>query len=341
MKEENEEEKTMDINGKDLDSKVNNENLCSPLYESNKLPYEVDQTLGGEQQLQDEIFPTPLQVASIGIRFLAFMIDHFVIVMLTVLAPLLFSARPNGAGVLFILIVAFFLYACRDMIKGQSLGKFILGIAVREQEDSHKIPSSSKLFKRNLFVFIWFIDFFVLLSRKIKIGDKLAKTNVYRLDKKPRLFTRLGIFFLIPITLILGLVIMNIGREPLSAEEFTLRMEAEGFEVRDISYQFEDSERVELVLAVSSDYFSLEFAIFYTNRYALMAYSGNRDALERASRHTSSSHSHISMPNFNRYAITFAGSYIVVSRIENTFIYVETSRENRSDMNRILRMLGY
>jgi len=77
----------------------------------------------------------------------------------------------------------FLVYGFRDIVKGQSIGKRVLGIGVRDIYDNFAVPSASRLFLRQIFSFIWPVEFLVLIfsSENKKIGDKIAGTGVYNL----------------------------------------------------------------------------------------------------------------------------------------------------------------
>jgi uncharacterized RDD family membrane protein YckC len=285
-----------------------------------------------------------LERASTWIRLWGFLIDHVIIVIL--LVPL-FARGVHFGSLLFLLFLflGLLLYAIKDIVKGQSPGKYILGIAVRSQADTSEMPSAKKLFLRNLFVFLWPIDFLILVFSKIKIGDRLAKTNVYRLSKKPRVIIRLAVALAIIILLVL-LVHAQIGlgsRTPLCAEEFSSRMEEAGYTVEDITYRFTENhhETIEVVLTAESEFFNMEFAVFSTEASARQMFAANESHLEAASRGMMTSSNWVSISNFSRLAKTFDGRYIVLSRIENTMVIANTSSRNRGAMDDLLRTLGY
>ena len=299
----------------------------------------------GEQKNNERVNQPPqptLVRAPTWIRFWAFLIDHIIIVIVVLLPALMIMPFFTGTTLAVVLLVSFLLYAMRDMIKGQSPGKFLLGIAVRDQNDPFIMPALWKLFVRNLFTFLWFIDFFVLLATKTKIGDKLVKTNVYQLDKKPKLIVRLAVALLVPVMVIVIFVLGFGSRTALSPEEFTTRMEGEGYVVEDITYQFAGDEEIVTVLSVETNHFRLDFAVFTSERRAIQTYQGNRQHLENMIRQeTFTSQTSIDLPGFNRFAVSSRGQFNVVSRVGDTLIIAATSTENRDDLNQLLRLLGY
>ena len=133
----------------------------------------------------------PFKKASVGRRLGAFLIDHFifsfVFVFLFVFVLLLFGIQNRESLVLifviFNFVIIFLVYGFRDVIKGQSIGKRVFGIGVRDISDNFAVPSVSRLFLRQIFSFIWPIEFLVLIfsSENRKIGDQIAGTGVYNL----------------------------------------------------------------------------------------------------------------------------------------------------------------
>jgi len=135
--------------------------------------------------------------ASVGKRIGAFLIDHLIISFVLyfvggfVLTGLYSALNPSEASAasltlllsLVILAVTFLIYIFRDVVKGQSIGKRLLGIGVRDVSDNFLVPPASRLILRQLFAFVWPIEFLVLLfsDENRKIGDKIAGTGVYYL----------------------------------------------------------------------------------------------------------------------------------------------------------------
>lgn len=128
-------------------------------------------------------------------RIAAFLIDHFVITFLMVTILYLFSGDVIMDGdnpeqiiplLLSVLIPGFILYFGKDSYQGISVGKWIMGIMVRDENDFNKVPSIGRLFLRNLFLIIWPIEFIVLAisEQKRRLGDTVAKTVVLRNSAK-------------------------------------------------------------------------------------------------------------------------------------------------------------
>lgn len=144
----------------------------------------MDNLNNGDEQLHQFLF----KKASIGRRLGAFLIDHFIFSFIFIFVfafGLLGMQAAEGLIFFYIFLLAagFCLYGFRDIVKGQSIGKRVFGIGVRDILDNFAVPSASRLFLRQIFTFMWPVEFLVLAfsSENRKIGDKIAGTGVYNL----------------------------------------------------------------------------------------------------------------------------------------------------------------
>lgn len=159
-------------------------------------------------------------------RIAAFIIDHFVLTFLMVSIVFL-ALGPNFMDennpskmttvMLFVMIPGFILYFAKDSLKGISVGKWIMGIMVRDENNQSEIPSFGRLFSRNLFMIIWPVEFIVLATndQKKRLGDKVAKTVVVKNPNKPTKLPRtlaligVGIAFFVFVFLTAGNAMKN------------------------------------------------------------------------------------------------------------------------------------
>lgn len=159
-------------------------------------------------------------------RIVAFFIDHFILTFLMVSVFFIalgpdFMNEKNPSKVmttmLFSMIPGLILYFVKDSFKGSSVGKWIMGIMVRDENNQNETPSFGRLFSRNLFIVIWPIEFIVLAAndQKKRLGDRVAKTVVVKNPNKPTLLLRIsaligvGVMFFVFIYFIVGSTIKN------------------------------------------------------------------------------------------------------------------------------------
>lgn len=169
-------------------------------------------------------------------RIVAFIIDHFVMTFLMV-SIVFIALGPNFMDennpskmmttMLFVMIPGFILYFAKDSVKGISVGKWIVGIMIRDENNQNEIPSFGRLFLRNLFIIIWPVEFIVLAinEQKKRLGDKVAKTVVVKNPNKPSKLQRvlvligLGIVFFVFIFFIGGNAMKNSDAYKVATKE--------------------------------------------------------------------------------------------------------------------------
>ncbi len=143
-----------------------------------------------------------LNLSSRKRRIAAFMLDHFVMTFLMVsivflaLGPNFMDENNMGkmtTTMLAVMLPGFLLYFAKDSIKGISIGKWIMGIMVRDANNPNEAPSFGRLLVRNLFIIIWPVEFIVLASseEKKRLGDKTAKTIAVKNPNKPAKLPRI------------------------------------------------------------------------------------------------------------------------------------------------------
>jgi len=128
----------------------------------------------------------------------------------------------------------------------------------------------------------------------------------------------------------------------LTAEDFKTAMEARGCTVVDATEQlseYEEITRVYIALLGDGDH-QIEFYETSTAEAAQRLYAGNKGIFEE-SIVGASAQSSSSAANYNSYRLTADGYYKVLSRIDNTMIYVNSPEEYKGEIKDILESLGY
>lgn len=160
-----------------------------------------------------------IKKANLGMRIGAFIIDHIIIITAFLVPLVLFAFKNtfNNSTSIFnlfpvFMVMVFLVYCLKDCVGGASIGKRVLGLAVRKHEDPSEVPTVPRLFMRNILTFLWLVEFLVLVisEDKTKIGDKIAKTDVYRLEKKVKIpaiiITAIAAVFVSIASLLFGVV---------------------------------------------------------------------------------------------------------------------------------------
>ncbi|MEM8907869.1 MAG: RDD family protein [Bacteroidota bacterium] len=141
-------------------------------------------------------------------RLIAFFIDH-VIIMILIISTAFLIIGPHfldenemdnkPLSIILVLVIGLLLYFAKDSIKGMSIGKWIMGIMVRDADHPTQVPSLGRLLIRNLPIIVWPIEFAILASNESKkrFGDRLANTIVIHHQNKPAILPRIAALVLL------------------------------------------------------------------------------------------------------------------------------------------------
>lgn len=142
-------------------------------------------------------------------RLIAFLFDHFLFSMLAAAAVFaLLGPRWDlaesfeGTPVLPVFVAVTVLYFCKDVIGGQSIGRAIFAIAVRDADDPRSTPRAHRLIRRNLLLTIWPVELVALLlsPTRQRLGDRLAGTCVVYLPSPLGARLLAGVVFAVALT---------------------------------------------------------------------------------------------------------------------------------------------
>lgn len=80
-------------------------------------------------------------------------------------------------------LICFLIFPCKDiMINGRSIGKRITNIGVVCKDGT--VPNNSRLFFRNITIFIWPVEVLLILSGRERIGDVLGNTKLVDMNRR-------------------------------------------------------------------------------------------------------------------------------------------------------------
>ena len=134
------------------------------------------------------------------------------------------------------------------------------------------------------------------------------------------------------------LVLSNCAKKALSEEEFISRLSANGFELEKI--ELADKTNLSHVLIARKDDYQFEFGVADDIDKANYLFNSQKRIIEdnKGNVNTVSSKS---MRNYSKYSQTSNGMYRVVSRIDNTMLYVEASDSRKKEIDGFLKTIDY
>lgn len=147
---------------------------------------------------------------------------------------------------------------------------------------------------------------------------------------------RISVLFVCAISLTILLCSCGKNKTVMSADDFAKTLEGEGYTLLEATNQFDEGALKVCWLAMKDDV-QIEFYVCNSEADAKAAYEDNKESAKGSS----GSHKEVSLKNYSEYSSTYDGNYYVISRIDDTFIYVEVPEENKKEVNRILDKIGY
>jgi hypothetical protein len=147
------------------------------------------------------------------------------------------------------------------------------------------------------------------------------------------------------ISLILSLAMLFGGcgqnRSAISAEAFTSALEKAGFTIKDITADYPSDYVDKALLAVNKEgTFQFEYFNVATPEYAAADFNDNMNSLQ-ANKGGNSSQTNLQVGNYGYYSLTDGDQFTLITRIEDTFIYVSAPKANTDQIKEIIKSLGY
>lgn len=154
----------------------------------------------------------------------------------------------------------------------------------------------------------------------------------------------IAIIAVVIVAAIVGVIFVNLNKEKTSitASSFYTTMSQKGYSVQDASSQFSEYNYVkQAYIAASQDYsYQIEFYELLDDSYATNFYNNNKSIFE-SSKGNASAETSVGLKNYSKYTLSSNGKYMVVSRIDNTVIYVDVADNYKDTVKALLDELGY
>ncbi len=144
--------------------------------------------------------------------------------------------------------------------------------------------------------------------------------------------------------LIMAILLTACGssKKPISDDEFKNVMNENDYYVENVLNDFSDYSYIKgaYIAIKNGKNYQIEFYELENNYYAKSFYDINKEIFE-ASQTNNSIYKNIDLNDTNKYTLINEDSYKVISRIENTVIYVDVNKKYMDDINSILKKLKY
>ena len=153
----------------------------------------------------------------------------------------------------------------------------------------------------------------------------------------------IAIISVIAIVSVFGIIsLVNQEKTPITANQFVTKMEEKSYITENAVDQFIQYDYViQAYIAADEDYgYQIEFYELSDESTAMGFYDNNVTRFE-SRKSNSSAETNINLKNFSKYTLLYGGNYMVVSRIENTVVYLNVDTAYKDEVNKILEELGY
>ena len=124
-------------------------------------------------------------------------------------------------------------------------------------------------------------------------------------------------------------------KEPITAEKFQSYFEEKGFEVYDISDEWDEEIFAQYRVATNGNY-NVEFVVFTKDSYT----EGTMDNIESGYSVKTTS-TEVSSGNYRTMSFNSDGLYIMMTGVDNTLMYAEVDSDYKDEITKHFDALGY
>lgn len=125
-----------------------------------------------------------------------------------------------------------------------------------------------------------------------------------------------------------------ISKTVIGADKFTEKLESNGFEV--LSTEMDRTE-ISVARIAKKDDLQIEYYELKDTDAAKSMYESNRANISKRT----NSHVEVNGTNYSTYSGSGNGIYAYIARVENTFLFVETSETNKEEAKKAIDEIGY
>lgn len=151
-----------------------------------------------------------------------------------------------------------------------------------------------------------------------------------------------GIIMIVIVCIVVAIFsVLNKEKTPISSEEFKSIMEGKSFTIIDVTQQFVQYKdyMLEAYIAQKDDY-QIEFYKLSSGENAVNMYETNKAKFETQKGNNATS-TNANMKNYSTYSLNSNGKYKYISRIDDTFVYVDVDENNKEAIRDIIKEIGY
>ncbi len=146
------------------------------------------------------------------------------------------------------------------------------------------------------------------------------------------------------LTVALSVTLMGCSaKEPITSASFEEQMTEAGYIIADCTEQYAEAAYIEKCYVALSDEeanYQIEWYEISDNDTAVQFFNTQKSIFEESAGNASATTS-LNGTNSNKYTLSTDGTYKLLSRIDNTVIYVDCDSEYKDAVQETLKALGY
>lgn len=138
----------------------------------------------------------------------------------------------------------------------------------------------------------------------------------------------------------------SMNKTAINTDTFISTADSKEYEVVDILEQYNEIEAIKnATVAFKSEdgeniLYQIEFYELDAADSAMLMFNENKDLFESKTS-TAVMETTVNLGNFSKYSVISNGKYMVVSRIDNTLVFVDVDKEYKDTINEFLEAIGY
>lgn len=148
---------------------------------------------------------------------------------------------------------------------------------------------------------------------------------------------------LIKLFSIISIMLLTAGcgkKEMVNINVFSAILNNNGFNIIDLSEQYQTNSKIENVLVAKNNNYQVEFFVLSDIISAQDLYNKNLNNIQNA-RLSIDRQTKLEGDNYLKSTITANNYYFVLSQVDNTFVYIVAPSNNQEEIDDILKELNY
>ena len=130
------------------------------------------------------------------------------------------------------------------------------------------------------------------------------------------------------------------NKKAITTSDFKSKAEKAGYQTADVYNQYKEFGYVKEATVATKDGYQVEFYVLDNKSNAAGMFNTNKTTFENT-KSGSATESSVELGNYSTYSLTSSDSYMYLSRVDNTLIYVKVPESAKDNVKSLIKELGY